>query len=219
MQPSPAQAQLYLASASPRRRELLAQVRLSPALLPQDIDESVVAGESPDIYVRRLATAKAASALRDVRYLQPLPVLAADTTVVCDGQILGKPATLSEASAMLHLLSGRAHRVLTAVAVGVQTRTEVVVVSTEVHFRMIEQNEIEAYWASGEPLDKAGGYGIQGLGAIFVSRIEGSYSGVMGLPLFETLQLLKMFGVDPLMQPRLAGNLSAASGEQQGVAI
>jgi septum formation protein len=202
MQPNPAQAHLYLASASPRRRELLAQVQLVPMLLPQDIDESVLAGESPDAYVKRLASAKAASALRDVRYQQALPVLAADTTVVCEGQILGKPATLDEARTMLRLLSGRAHRVLTAVAVGLRAKTEVILVSTSVHFREIDENEIAAYWASGEPQDKAGGYGIQGLGALFVSHIEGSYSGVMGLPLFETLQLLKEFGVDPLAQSR-----------------
>jgi septum formation protein len=202
MQPATSQAQLYLASASPRRRELLAQVRLLAALLPQDIDESLMVDESPETYVTRLAQSKAAAALRDPRYKQDLPVLAADTTVVCEGQILGKPATLGEARAMLRLLSGRAHRVLTAVAIGVRARTEVILVTTSVHFRAIDDVEIDTYWNTGEPQDKAGGYGIQGLGAMFVRHIEGSYSGVMGLPLFETLQLLKTFGVNPLGRPQ-----------------
>jgi septum formation protein len=202
MQPDISQAQIYLASASPRRRELLTQVRLTPALLPQDIDESLLHDEAPETYVTRLAKSKAAAALRDPRYARALPVLAADTTVVCEGRILGKPATLADARDMLQLLSGRAHRVLTAVAIGVQARTEVILVATTVYFRDIGAAEIDAYWQTGEPQDKAGGYGIQGLGARFVRHIEGSYSGVMGLPLFETLQVLKNFGVDPLGRSR-----------------
>lgn len=189
------QAHLYLASASPRRRELLAQVGLRPALLPQHLDESLLQGEAPVAYVRRLARAKAAAALRDARYLQALPVIAADTAVICAGQILGKPASLAEARVMLGMLAGRDHQVLTAVAVADSARTELVVVSTTVHFRPLTDVEIAAYWASGEPQDKAGAYAIQGLGAMFVSRIEGSYSGVVGLPLFETLQLLPSFGI------------------------
>lgn len=200
MQPGFPQAQLYLASASPRRRELLAQVGLTPVLLAQEIDESPLPGEGAEVYVTRLARAKVAAALRDPRWRLPLPVLAADTTVVCAGQILGKPATLAEARRMLKLLSGRTHQVLTAVAIGLQDTMETALVSTDVGFRTLQDTEIDAYWATGEPRDKAGAYAVQGLGAMFVSRIEGSYSGVVGLPLFETLQLLQRFGLSPLRQ-------------------
>lgn len=201
MQPGTPQAQLYLASASPRRRELLAQVGLSPELLAQEIDESPLHGENPESYVTRLAREKAVAALADPRCRLPLPVLAADTTVVCEGQILGKPATLAEARQMLGLLSGRTHQVLTAVAIGRPAVIDVTLVSTDVSFRILRAAEIDAYWATGEPRDKAGAYAVQGIGAMFVSRIAGSYSGVVGLPLFETLQLLQKFGVSPLRQP------------------
>ncbi len=200
MQAAPAPAQLYLASASPRRRELLAQVSLTPALLPQNIDENPLPQESPQAYVTRLARDKVMAALRDPDCRLPLPVLAADTTVVCAGAILGKPATLAEARHMLQLLSNRTHLVLTAVAVASRARIEVVLVTTKVSFRALHEAEIEAYWATGEPRDKAGAYAVQGLGALFVNRIEGSYSGVVGLPLFETLELLQQFGVSPLRQ-------------------
>ncbi|HEY0962705.1 MAG TPA: Maf family protein [Pseudomonadales bacterium] len=199
-------AQVYLASASPRRRELLAQVGLVPEILVQDIDESPQPGELPEAYVTRLAREKAQAALRDPRCRQPLPVIAADTTVVCAGRVLGKPASLDEARTMLRLLSGHTHQVMTAVAVAFDGHCELALVATDVRFRPIDDDEIAAYWATGEPRDKAGGYGIQGLGAMFVSRIDGSYSGVMGLPLFETLQLLKRCGVSPL----------GASGVRQG---
>jgi septum formation protein len=198
----PAQAHLYLASASPRRRELLAQVGIVALVLPQDVDESVRADERPDSYVRRLACNKALAALADARRRLPLPVLAADTTVVCEGRILGKPATREEAHSMLALLSGRTHHVLTAIALTAGAEPEVELVDTSVQFRALDRAEIDAYWATGEPRDKAGAYGVQGLGARFVSRIEGSYSGVMGLPLFETLQLLARYGVDPLRMAR-----------------
>ncbi len=200
------QPQLYLASASPRRRELLAQVGLAVEVLVQDIDESLLPGEQPEPYVTRLAAEKAKAALRDPRCRLPLPVLAADTTVVCAGRVLGKPATLGEARQMLQLLSGRTHQVLTAVAVALRDEVAVTLVSTDVSFRELGSAEIDAYWATGEPRDKAGAYGVQGIGAAFVARIEGSYSGVVGLPLFETLQLLQKFGVSPLQQQK---------GEQQ----
>jgi septum formation protein len=194
------QPQLYLASASPRRRELLAQVGLVPEILVQDIDETQLAGEAPETYVTRLARQKAQAALRDPRCRLPLPVVAADTTVVCAGEALGKPATLAEARRMLQLLSCRTHQVLTAVAVARGDECDVALVVTQVRFRALNDSEIDAYWATGEPRDKAGAYGIQGLGAMFISRIDGSYSGVMGLPLFETLQLLRRFGVTPLRE-------------------
>lgn len=198
MNSASSQAHVYLASASPRRRELLAQVGLVPEVLVQDIDETQQPGELPEAYVTRLAREKAQAALSDPRCTRPLPVIAADTTVVCAGRILGKPASLAEAREMLQLLSGHTHQVLTAVAVAEPGACELVVVTTDVRFRTIDDDEIARYWATGEPRDKAGAYGIQGLGAMFVSRIDGSYSGVMGLPLFETLQLLKRFGISPL---------------------
>ena len=186
---------LYLASASPRRRELLAQLNLNVLLLPQQVDESPRAGESPEDYVLRLAQDKASAALADPGYGLALPVLAADTTVVCDGQLLGKPRHLADALDMLGRLSGRQHQVLTAVAVADRQRLARVCVATDVSFRRLGENEMLAYWHSGEPADKAGAYALQGLGAMFVSRIEGSYSAVVGLPLFETVQLLDGFGV------------------------
>jgi septum formation protein len=200
------QPHLYLASASPRRHELLKQVGLHPVALPQQVDERPHAGEAPADYVRRIALAKSAAALQDPCYKLALPVLAADTSVVCDGTVLGKPASLAEATTMLHMLAGRSHQVLTAVSVANERHGELVLVSTEVHFRVLHAAEITAYWHSGEPRDKAGAYAIQGLGAMFVSRIEGSYSAVVGLPLFETLQLLAKFGIScaRLLQERAA---------------
>lgn len=186
---------LYLASASPRRRELLTQIGLPFLVLPQHIDESLRAGEQADRYVLRLAAAKAGAGWQDLQRELPLPVLAADTSVVCNGQILGKPATLAEARAMLQLLSGRTHQVLTAIAVGFGEQLQTQVVSTDVSFRALSTAEIDAYWHGGEPRDKAGAYGIQGKGALFVERIAGSYSNVVGLPLFETVQLLSAFGI------------------------
>lgn len=186
---------LYLASASPRRRELLSQLKLEVLLLPQQVDETPRAGEAPDDCALRLATDKARAALVDPGYDPDLPVLAADTVVVCDGRLLGKPRGLEDAAGMLHLLSGRQHQVLTAVAIADRQRLETFCVSTSVSFRQLGDEEILAYWHSGEPQDKAGAYAIQGLGAMFVSRIEGSYSNVVGLPLYETVRLLASFGI------------------------
>jgi septum formation protein len=198
---------IYLTSASPRRRELLKQIgahfevlllRSSPER--RDVDETPLARELPEAYVRRLARAKAeAGALYSVaRRLPKFPVLAADTTVILDGRIMGKPAGTEEAEEMLKRLSGRTHQVLTAVAVAFGARCEVSVSTTTVEFRELAEQEIRHYIATGEPLDKAGAYAIQGRAAIFIARIEGSYSGVMGLPLFETTQLLKSFNVTVL---------------------
>lgn len=195
MQSRPLAPKLYLASASPRRRELLLQLGLAHLLLPQDVDESLRAGEAPAAYVRRLAHAKALAALRDPACSGKLPVLAADTTVVCDGRILNKPESLEHAIGMLSLLSGREHEVLTAVAVAQGDRLHEALSVSSVRFRTIGREEMLAYWHSGEPCDKAGAYAVQGLGAMFIARIEGSYSGVMGLPLYETMQLLANFGI------------------------
>lgn len=188
--------QLYLASASPRRFELLTRMGLQPLLLPQKLDETWNPGEPADTYVLRLAQAKAEAGLRDPGYSGSLPLLAADTAVVCNGMVLGKPGSLADATGMLRALSGRMHEVMTAVVVGDSRNLASALSVSKVYFRELAEDEIAAYWASGEPRDKAGSYAIQGRGAMFVSRLEGSYSGVVGLPVFETMQLLARFGMD-----------------------
>lgn len=188
---------LVLASASPRRADLLRQLGLTVTQQPANVDEQVLAGEAPVDYVRRVARAKAA-AVASGRADAPVIVLGADTAVVVDGAILGKPRSRVDAEGMLARLSGRSHRVLTAVAVVARCTTLDVLSETRVWLRPISPHERQAYAASDEPADKAGGYAIQGLGAVFVERIEGSYSGVMGLPLFETATLLRRVGIDPL---------------------
>ena len=185
---------LHLASASPRRRELLQQIGVPHRLVSAPIDESVLPGELPAAYAERLARAKAAAGLAALGGADAC-VLGADTAVVLDGRILGKPADRADGLAMLAALSGRSHEVLTAVAVCDGGRCEARLVSSHVHFRTLSAAECEAYWASGEPQDKAGGYAIQGLAAIFVERLEGSYSAVVGLPLAETAELLGRFGI------------------------
>lgn len=189
---------LYLASTSPRRRELLAQLGLDFHVLKVDIDESVRPGEDAAAYVRRLAREKAAAGLAQAG---DGVVVAADTSVVLDGDVLGKPASEAEALAMWRRLSGRGHEVLTGLAVGDRGRLEATVVATRVRFRALREAELRAYWASGEPQDKAGGYAIQGRGAIFVTGIDGSYSNVVGLPLAETAALLETFGLPVLAGP------------------
>lgn len=184
-------AVLILASASPRRAELLTQIGAAFSVRPADVDESVAEGESPAGYVERLARDKA----RAVAALESgAVVLGSDTTVVLDGQILGKPTSLEDAEAMLNGLSGKTHQVLTGIAVVAGDRCESAVVTTEVTFRALSLAEIHAYVASGEPMDKAGGYGIQGLGGVFVAHLNGSYSAVVGLPLYETARLLSEVG-------------------------
>jgi septum formation protein len=186
---------LYLASASPRRQELLAQVSLPFALLPQKIDEAVHTNEAPQDYVLRMAREKAQAALQDPECTLAIPVLAADTTVVCHDSILGKPADMNEAVQMLTQLSGRRHQVMTAIAIATRQKIQLKLATTEVHFRTMSPAEMTAYWQTGECHDKAGAYAIQGKGAMFISRIEGSYSNVVGLPLFETMQLLASVGI------------------------
>lgn len=189
---------LYLASASPRRRELLEQLGLCFRVVAQRVDESRLPGESPEDYVRRLARAKAAAGARTLTANDSIPVLGADTVVVCGDRILGKPRDLGEACDMLGLLSGRSHEVLTAVALQGGGRIADTLSRTTVAFRELSEAEIRAYWASGEPRDKAGAYAVQGRGALFVRHISGSYSGVVGLPVFETATLLEGFGVNTL---------------------
>jgi septum formation protein len=184
---------VYLASASPRRSELLRQIGVPFTVRAAALDEQRLTGEPAEAYVVRLATAKAEAVWAAVADAQP--VLGADTAVVLDGAVLGKPADTAEAVAMLERLSGRAHRVLTAVALryggGLATRLS----ESEVRFRATTAAERLAYCATGEPFDKAGGYGIQGHAAVFVENVAGSYSGVVGLPLFETAALLARCGL------------------------
>lgn len=185
---------IYLASASPRRRELLAQLRLRFEVVPAEVDETPHPGEAPVDYVQRLACAKAESAA--LRLGAPgAKVLGADTAVVLDGTILGKPTSRDDGLAMLARLSGRSHQVLSGVALWDRGGLRVALSESRVTFRSIPAAEAAAYWDTGEPKDKAGGYGIQGLGAAFVERLEGSYSGVVGLPLSETVELLRRAGV------------------------
>jgi septum formation protein len=204
----PIDKKIYLASKSPRRRELLRQVGVEFELLMlrndtvrgPDVTEQVHEGEAAADYVARVANEKAAFAWNIVqnRRLPPRPVLAADTTVTIDGEILGKPANTEEAVRMLERLSGRTHQVLTSVAVHHTSMTEHITQVSQVRFATLTPAAIKAYCATVEPYDKAGGYGIQGLAALFVEHIEGSHSGIMGLPLYETAQLLRRAGV-PLL--------------------
>lgn len=184
---------LYLASASPRRRELLEQIGVALQLVRCSVDEQVLPGEEPEHYVRRVTQDKVLAGV--ARAPQGAVVLAADTAVVLDGQILGKPADRDQGLGLLRLLSGREHQVLTAVAVARGAQVQSQLVTTQVRFRALSEAEMAAYWDSGEPADKAGGYGIQGLGAVFVEHLSGSYSAVVGLPLMETARLLAGFGI------------------------
>ncbi len=190
---------LILASASPRRKQLLTQAGLTFTVAPADIDETPLAGEAAAVYVQRLAVEKAQAvcALYRDRHTDgdPLTVLAADTAVVLqDGSILGKPVNAAAAAGMLSLLSGRTHAVMTGLAVVTPARTCSEVEITQVHFNLISHEEIEAYVATGEPLDKAGAYAIQGYAARWIPRIEGDYFNVVGLPIARVVALLAEAG-------------------------
>jgi septum formation protein len=196
---------IYLASRSPRRRDLLKQlgVKFDPLLLrlagPRgpDVDETQQPGETAEQYVERTACQKAAFGLRvlGMRSMLHRPVLAADTVVIVDGEVLGKPADRTEAAGYLRRLSGRVHEVRTTVALAMEGPVMSETSISQVTFRALTDDEIERYCATPEPYDKAGGYGVQGLAALFVERIEGSYTGVVGLPLFETGRLLMHAGM------------------------
>ncbi len=196
------ESRIYLASRSPRRGTLLAQIGVGFTPLLIDVPEIRQPAEAPEDFVRRLALDKARAGWRAPDRNQDWPVLGADTAIVLDDDVLGKPADRNEALAMLACLSGRSHRVLSAVAV-VQGSQEQGRLSTSiVRFRATTQTERQRYCATGEPLDKAGAYAIQGYAAAFVSWLEGSYSGVMGLPLYETVELLTAFGAFTLFGDR-----------------
>ncbi len=184
---------IVLASASERRSRLLEQIGVRHRVVGADIDETPRPGEKPPDYVRRLAAAKAQAVVARVRGGEP--VLAADTTVVLGERLFGKPADEADCLEMLGALAGRTHAVLTAVALCHDGRLREALDTSRVSFRAISAHEVRRYWATGEPAGKAGGYAIQGLGAVFVARLEGSFSGVMGLPLFETAALLDAAGV------------------------
>ena len=200
-------SRIYLASRSPRRRELLGQLGIDHEVLTQrikaergaDVNEDPLPGEAPRDYVMRVCLAKVESGWQRVvqRKLPLRGVLAADTTVCIGDEIFGTPADAAEAAAFLERLSGREHEVLTAIAFKFGERTESELSATQVRFRELSSAEIARYVASGEPMDKAGAYGIQGRAGAFVAEIRGSYSGVMGLPLYETTLLLRRFGIGP----------------------
>jgi len=185
---------IILASSSPRRAELLRQIGTRFSIQPADIDETQFPDESPEIYVQRMAREKAETVAQHIQEIN-LPVLGADTTVVLDNRVFSKPADKAEAIATLRALSGRSHRVLSAIAVVAEDRTELRLSETSVHFREIQEQEYERYWSTGEPLGKAGAYAIQGLGTVFVDGITGSYSGVVGLPLSQTFELFERFNI------------------------
>ncbi|HTN64570.1 MAG TPA: nucleoside triphosphate pyrophosphatase [Burkholderiaceae bacterium] len=201
----PRSQKIYLASKSPRRRELLRQIGVEFSLLMlreqtargPEVSESVLPGEAPADYVWRIAREKALCAQQTMlwRKLPLHPILAADTTVAIDGRILGKPSGPLEAMAMLQSLSGRTHQVLTSICVCHEQEIWQLTQTSDVAFCHLSDETIRAYCTSAEPYDKAGGYGIQGLAAVFIQEIAGSYSGIMGLPLFETAQLLQQAGV------------------------
>ena len=185
---------LILASGSPRRSELLQQIGVQFRVMPVEVDETPWPEEQPHEYVLRMARTKASVGSQQSDTVDSV-VLGADTVVVCDDLIMGKPSGFSDARDMLRRLSGKAHTVLTAVAVTDGNNMEYRIADSQVTFREITESEINRYWQTGEPCDKAGGYAIQGKGAIFVSQISGSYSGVVGLPLMETCELLRIFEV------------------------
>jgi septum formation protein len=180
--------EVVLASTSPRRKALLEQIGVQFTTAVVDIDESIILGEIPTDYVVRLAREKACAAIPHLP--DHTVIVAADTTVTIDGYILGKPVDQDDAFAMWNLLSGRTHQVMTGVAVAFSGRVQTTIVQTEVEFVSLTPQQMQDYWNSGEPIGKAGGYAIQGLGAVFIPRIHGSYSNVVGLPLLETVALM-----------------------------
>ncbi len=198
---SAAPPQIYLASQSPRRRELLDQIQVRYRVLPTTVHEQVADGESAAAYVQRVALDKARAGWSAPDRPLDLPVLGADTEVIVDHLVLGKPSGRAHGLALLRRLSGRSHDVLSAVAIVQGEREQVALSRSKVWFRVLSDAEMEAYWDTGEPAGKAGAYAIQGRGAAFVQRLDGSYSAVMGLPLYETSELLSSFGVNVLAAP------------------
>ncbi len=192
-------ARLVLASASPRRQALLAQINIMPIIHPVDLDETPLPNEQPLAYVKRIAAEKSSLCVAILGHERSaLPVLAADTAVILDNNIMGKPKSKEDAIAMLTALSGLTHQVYTAISLRGKQHWQAVSIS-EVTLRTLSEAEISAYWHTGEPQDKAGAYAIQGLGGIFVASVKGSFSGIVGLPLFETAELLAKEGIHTLV--------------------
>lgn len=191
-------AQLILASASPRRHELLTQIGVEVIVQSVDIDETQKTDETVSDYVQRLAMEKAQSGFDTINNQRKLPVLGSDTIVEINGNILGKPKDRQHAKTILQQLSGQKHAVLTSVAIVMEGTSLLATSSSQVVFKTLTEQEIEDYLATGEADDKAGAYAIQGVAAQFITNINGSFSGVMGLPLYETTQLLKQCGINPL---------------------
>jgi septum formation protein len=185
---------IYLASASPRRSALLAQIGVPHQVRPVDVDETPAGDEGPGQYVQRLARTKADALWSALKPEERRAVLGADTTVAIDGHILGKPVNEADCVRMLRMLSARTHQVYTGLALRDANGDRTLLNVSDVSFRALDDAEIRAYWASGEPADKAGGYAVQGRAALFIDRIAGSYSGIMGLPLYETGRLLESVG-------------------------
>lgn len=195
--------QFYLASQSPRRIEILSNLGFIFQCLPIEIDETPRVNEMPEAFVQRLALEKALTGIKSIG--DPIkPVLAADTAVVIDNQILNKPKDINHAGSMLKLLSGRQHHVYTGICLArTEKEFKISISKSSIDFAILSQTEISAYCSTGEPLDKAGAYGIQGLAAAFIKNMEGSYSGVMGLPIYETVQLLKNYGINLFNEERI----------------
>lgn len=189
--------QLYLASSSPRRQEILQQMGITFSVVPQNIEEQYLPDESPQNYVLRLAVEKSKDGLKG-QIKQNIPVLGADTIVVLDGKVLEKPDNREHGIEMLLSLSGHTHQVMTAVALGNDNKIESAISVSEVLFSSLSRKICENYWQTGEPADKAGSYAVQGQGALFIKNINGSYTGVMGLPIYETGLLLNQFGINLL---------------------
>ena len=185
--------QIILASASPRRKELLDQIKVTYKVHPVDLDETPLPDETPLDYVQRLAAEKSAACVAQLK--TEIPVLAADTAVILGSVIMGKPKDQADALAMLTQLSGKTHQVYSAISLRGREHSQAVSI-TEVTFRRLTEREMLDYWHSGEPVDKAGSYAIQGMGGVFVESIKGSFSGVVGLPLFETAELLSKQGIE-----------------------
>lgn len=204
--------QIYLASASPRRKELLNQLGVSFTQVANDFDETPLANESAEDYVKRLAIGKARSALPFCDPEHSLPILGADTIVVLDGIFLGKPKDLDEAKLMLRQLSGHTHQVYSGVSICYEDKAIYQVSKSDVTFSQLSQQTIDAYCDTEEPLGKAGSYAIQGVAGSFVTSINGSYSGIVGLPLFETRILLEQMQVKHLLSSRLSPELLPQEG-------
>jgi len=187
--------QLILASKSPRRKQLLSQLGFQFECESADIDESVLPEENPEDYVRRVAVEKAQAIANILEFSDNIIVLGSDTSVVIEGEILGKPVDKTDFVDMFNKLSGKRHQVITGIAVVQSARIESRIVVTDVYFKPLTSQEIDNYWYTNEPQDKAGGYGIQGIGGQFIEKIDGCYFSVVGLPLYETTQLLNEFGL------------------------